>query len=376
MALCDGYGVPAMKDLRERDRAVSANRKQDAAPPSAAASTPDAPVIVLDDEPGQGSPEPERPFVRRAADAVVACADPGQLRDRARLIASRLENEGFCVVGGWDTGVDVLTAVVRQFGRPQIHPGTDGHGVDDITPARLQRIDATSARTTPATEGPHLQGIVAEGDRVRRLDPPALVALQCVQQSANGGSTILLDGEQILRDLVLDDPSHARLLLRPGCVSFVQDDQAAVDVAVFERRSATRYRIRFRYDDGLYAAHWARTSLDHLERTYLTEPEYALRVRLDRGQILLWDNSRMLVADGGRPGATANRFLRRVWIADETDPAILTRMGQGTRPAAPEKAPYRILGGPSSAYAATLQLGIPVGPDLEHALRLLTRDPA
>jgi hypothetical protein len=185
-----------------------------------------------------------------------------------------------------------------------------------------------------------------------------------VEQSA-ATSAILLDGAEILCDLVLDEPWHARRLLEPGAVSYCTDDQMAMDRSVFEPLGDGRYRIRFRYDEGLLMEDWARSSVEHLREGYVSNSRYATRVPLDVGHILLVDNQRMLMAFDEGP-SDAQRLLRRLWIALDDQAILVPARGKGRpQPALRHYEAYQPLNEDRTRRnTGRLKLGIRVPPEL------------
>ena len=144
--------------------------------------------------------------------------------------------------------------------------------------------------------------------------------IQCVRAAQNGGTSILIDAQRILRDLMSDHPEIANILMSHECVSFCRDDHMTVDLPVYERLSAERWRIRFRCDEALYPAEWAANAVQHFYDHYLTNDKYEQQIVLEEGQILVADNFRVL---HGRKSfsitAEQNRFFRRTWVQDESD---------------------------------------------------------
>jgi hypothetical protein len=86
----------------------------------------------------------------------------------------------------------------------------------------------------PHTDGSYLQGLVREGDGYIQLLPPGMLLLQCWQQAASGGASILIDGQRVFRDMGIRHPSYREALATKGCVTYCRDDQIATDCAVFE----------------------------------------------------------------------------------------------------------------------------------------------
>jgi hypothetical protein len=305
--------------------------------------------------------------------AVVTSHDADDLEADLETIGNSLETYGFCIVETGDTQISSLLALASQFGRLQLHARADDRGMVEVSPnANLgkaagkiesgQYTGTSDRQFNTHTDGAYLNGFLRNDGRLERIRPPQLLIMQCVRPASVGGASVLVDAERVLADLVHNEPERARILLSPGCVTFCRDDQMALDFPVFERIGPGHYAVRFRYDDMLYTQDWSDDGVHHLQKNYLSNPEYMRKVRLEAGQILVLDNTRMLHGrDALGPSAGGSgRLLRRVWIAaqDSATFANVTRTTVHHRAFAPH-VPYRTVPGPATgALAAKLRLGI------------------
>ena len=257
------------------------------------------------------------------------------LQSEFSAVRQLLNRQGYCLICLWDASEEVLTQVQQQLGEVQWHVRANQAGVVSVSPQPepwQDKIDTDkylgikTLEHFPHTDGAYLYGFTLQLGRFDRIAPPAYVLLQSVKPSSSGGESIVIDGQAVLEDLLRRSPHIARVLAESGCVSFCRDDQQAFQVAVYEKLSVGRYRLRFRYDKALYVkSDTVRKALHYLHKHYLVNPQYHTKFRLESGQVLVVDNLRML---HGRTSFSAaadqQRFLRRVWVADPTLPAAPT----------------------------------------------------
>lgn len=263
---------------------------------------------------------------------ILFCKKPAYLESIFPEIRSHIKEDGYCIVQMWDLTEAPLLALQNKLGQCQLHIRSGKNGIVTIAPNTQpsHRLDETlyfsgsTREHPPHTDGAYLNGFLQKNGAFQRIEPPAMVLLQCVQATRNGGTTLLIDAQPVLHDLLTRHPNMAKILMRPGCVSFCRDDHMAVDLPVYERLSAERWRIRFRSDEALYSAEWAVMAIQHLYDHYLTNDKYQQKIVLEEGQILVVDNFRML--HGREAFSTTeklNRFFRRTWVQDNSHTRVL-----------------------------------------------------
>jgi Taurine catabolism dioxygenase TauD, TfdA family len=268
-------------------------------------------------------------------------------------VIDHIKRHGYCVVQMKDSTPFSLLTLRELLGRGQHHIRGNRYGVVSISPSKSssdRKIDeshyfgTTNRYQPPHTDGAYLNGFVWLGNAYKRLSPPSIVALQCVQPASQGGASILIDTQRILRDLLVHHPAIARILLSPGCVSFCRDDQMALDVAVYERLSPDRWRVRFRCDEALYVSDWANSAVQFFYHRYILNQSYQRRIHLTEGQILVVDNFRVLHGRDsfGAQDEASDRYFRRVWVLDESDTSWLVNFQEQNRacPALERCIPY------------------------------------
>jgi hypothetical protein len=159
-----------------------------------------------------------------------------------------------------------------------------------------------------------------------------MLLLQCWQQAAAGGASILIDGERVRRDLARRNPGCLDILSTRGSVTYCRDDQIAIDSAVFQRLDDGTVMLRFRYDGTAYVADWAFDAFRTLQNEYFSDPGYHRRMTLTKCQVALIDNYRMLhgresFSDAGTE-AGKQRSLRRIWLAHDRLPVLHNAIDQ------------------------------------------------
>ena len=153
---------------------------------------------------------------------------------------------------------------------------------------------------------------------------PRYVALGCLQPATSGGASIVVDGHEVYRRLCADASDAARWLER--AYHFDCDDQlgAAQTIcrSVVQKTGASpcfhylrEYIVAGHDKAGVPLEAGAVTSFDTLDRL-LASPELRHTHKLQRGEMLVLDNHRMLhgreaFADDGNP--VRNRMLIRLW---------------------------------------------------------------
>lgn len=271
-----------------------------------------------------------------SASQPIAFSNQDTLQTTIHRIEQQIKRHGYCIVQSSDTSVSPLLKIRQALGRAQLHVRADLDGVATISPQASPSIHSideskyfgtTNHSHPPHTDGAYLNGFLQQDGELKRVEPPAIVLLQCAQPALKGGSNIVIDGRRILIDLLTHEPEVAQILSKRGCVSFCRDDQMAVDVAVFEWITADRLRVRFRNDDALFYPLWAQEAIQHLQ-TYVMNEKYRKRIELKEGQILILDNFRILHGRDtfdteSAESSEQSRLFRRAWVHYENEYNIL-----------------------------------------------------
>jgi hypothetical protein len=161
------------------------------------------------------------------------------------------------------------------------------------------------------------------GADVRHYTPSGIIAFQCVKPAADGGDTILVDGFR-LADVVRqrDAEAYRVLTTRPQsferCVeggfhfvcharAIAVDGHGRVCGFRFAERSASPPRVPHEEMDVFYRAR-------RLLATLVGDPVFQIVVRLEAGDLLLFDNHRVM---HGRTAFHGPRHLRQCSVARE-----------------------------------------------------------
>ncbi len=294
-----------------------------------------------------------------------------QARD---AIADHIARHGYALVEAWDAETETLRAIAERFGRVQSHIRADAKGLVGISTDtvvnhewekfRSEYHGVSAEEFLPHTDGSYLHGLVHRDGAYMQLLPPKMLLLQCWQQAAAGGASILIDGQRVREDMAQRNPRYLEILSTRGCVTYCRDDQIALDSAVFQRLDDSTTMLRFRYDGTAYVADWALEAFHNLQHEYFSDPRYQITMTPVKGHVLLIDNYRMLhgrerFSDDAMESGT-KRSMRRIWLAHDQLPVLHNAIDQHKerRALQPFKA-YDIQ--PASddfAVASPLQIGI------------------
>ncbi len=258
---------------------------------------------------------------------ILNFTGPADFRGGVEAVYQRVEMMGYAVVRAWDTEPQTLLHIASHFGRVQGHPKAEATGVVTVRPEREygtetfeRNVSKTPAAFQLHTDGSFIDGVIPAGNKLFRMSPPSLFLLQCVQPAQNGGVSVLVDTEHALHALRQEAPYEAQMATEARVLTYFGGDQIALDFPLFERQSSGRYRVRFRADLAAVKP-WAQDGIRKIVDEYLLSDRFAIRYRLESGDILIVDNQRIIhgrdtiaLGEGG-----PQRTLRRTWIWDETN---------------------------------------------------------
>ena len=244
------------------------------------------------------------------------CVSERSLSDVISLIGSN----GYAIVSGC-YGRENFIAFAKHLGKIQAHVRADVDGIvgdgksvsDEWKEAVDEYVGTFKGELHPHTDGAYLNGLYWQGHALKRVLPPALVAIQCVEQAGKGGDNILVDLEPIVNEMRSKCPHIFKLLSTKGSASFCRDKQFAVDVSIFEKRGDNRIYTRYTSDRFMYLPDWSKSAVRYFHDTYIQESLESenCRFSLSEGQVLLIDNARMLHS---RTSFQKKRKIRRLWI--------------------------------------------------------------
>lgn len=238
-------------------------------------------------------------------------------------LAEALIAHGYVIIRKCYKRKDFLD-IAEMLGGIQGHARADVSGVvgdgssasEDWKEAEDEYIGTLEGELKPHTDGAYLNGLTWKNGSLGRVLPPALVAIQCVEQAGYGGENVLIDLQPVTKSLLSEDPDVFNILSTRGAASFCRDDQIAVDLSIFDEVEKGRFYVRYNSDRFMYLPDWSRKAVSYLNEQYIQNHTYRIPIRLDYGEVLLIDNTRMLHSRNSFKLTTkqTSRKIRRLWI--------------------------------------------------------------
>jgi hypothetical protein len=237
----------------------------------------------------------------------------------ADVLLTEVQQNGYALVDAHRCSEDPLLELSSFLGTRQLHAraneqGLVGYNEDEIDPTwrdyRREYRGVGNEEFELHTDGAFIHG--------PGVDRPIAIMLHCVEPAVHGGVTLLVDGQSIYRHGYNRDPGLFTEL-RKSQFSFCRDNMVAANQPIFADVNYSRVGIRWRFDQTVYGSLQALDVMRTFHTEYIARSAPDLEVRLDAGQVLVIDNTRMLHA---RTGSAGLRQMRRTWIADPTVAAI------------------------------------------------------
>ncbi|MBP5857902.1 TauD/TfdA family dioxygenase [Marivibrio halodurans] len=268
------------------------------------------------------------------ADAVPRFDGPTVLSDpaeEARWVEA-LHVHGLAILENLDSTPEVIETVPARLGPIR---ATNFGSVFDVR----SKPDADSNAYTTMTLPVHT-------DLATREFVPGLQFLHCLANEADGGDSLLVDGFRIADDLRVADPAAFEAL-------------TTLPLTYYNKATATDYRhdapmIRLGPDGGYEEIRWSpwlrapvRASFEDTDRIYhglrtifalADDPAFTIRLRLKPGDLLGFDNRRILHGRTGFDPTTGDRWLRGCYVEREELHSRLRILARRRRAAAVENA--------------------------------------
>ena len=215
---------------------------------------------------------------------------------------------GFVLVHGTPTRPDSILEVARRFGFVR---DTNFGAFFEV----YSRPASTDLAYRPIALGPHT-------DNPYRTPVPGIQLLQCLQNETSGGFSTLVDSLSVAAQVRHEDPEGFALLARiPIRFEYRDADTCLVAVKPMIELDGSGEMIGVHYSprlDDIPLMSEADTRLYHRARrrlgTLFEDPRYELRFRLDPGQMMMFDNNRVLHGRTAFDPSEGHRQLQGCYI--------------------------------------------------------------
>lgn len=152
--------------------------------------------------------------------------------------------------------------------------------------------------------------------------PPGYQFLHCLENGADGGASVLVDGFCAAETLRRQDPAAFRLLSRHPIDFRFQDDESdirfrAPTIALDEAGAVTEVRFNFAVMDAIDAPPERMGALCRALRAFaavIRDPALECRYRLSPGELLVFDNRRVLHGRAAFDPSTGLRHLQGCYV--------------------------------------------------------------
>lgn len=241
--------------------------------------------------------------------------------DRARVLRA-VRDLGFAILRGTPTGEGSVLDIAATFGH--VRETNYGRLFDVRVEANPNNLAFTGKAIAPHTDNPYRDPV------------PTLQLLHCLDNAVDGGESGLLDGFHAAALLRQEDPAAFETLtttLVPfawsDATASLRADRPLIDVDVnghirevrFNNRSMRALRLPADRTDAFYRAY--RTFAEIIAR-----PELLLTFRLETGDCVIFDNTRLLHARTGF-AETGSRHLQGCYADLDSLTSALTVLEAG-----------------------------------------------
>lgn len=226
---------------------------------------------------------------------------------------------GFMLIDGTPTQPDSILAIARRFG--SVRETNFGRFFEVYS-----RPESTDLAYRPVALGPHT-------DNPYRNPVPGIQLLHCLQNETSGGLSTLVDSLAVAQQLQQEDPQGFALLASvPVRYEYRDADNWLVAVQPMIELNGKGAMMGVFYsprlddiplmsDQDTRAYHRARRRFG----TLLSDPQYELRLRLEPGQLMMFDNNRVLHGRTSFDPSEGHRQLQGCYI-DRDGPRGLYRV--------------------------------------------------
>ena len=215
---------------------------------------------------------------------------------------------GFILIHGTPTRADSILGIARHFGFVR---DTNFGPFFEV----YSRPDSNDLAYRPVALAPHT-------DNPYRTPVPGIQLLHCLQNETSGGLSTLADSLAVAAQMKAEDPEGFALLSRvPVRFDWRDADSWMVAVKPMVELDGNGEMIGVHYSprlDDLPLMSDADTRRYHRARkrlgTLLQDPRYELRFKLDPGQLMMFDNNRVLHGRTAYDPAEGHRQLQGCYI--------------------------------------------------------------
>lgn len=226
---------------------------------------------------------------------------------------------GFVLIHATHTDPKAILDIARRFGFVR---ETNFGSFFEV----YSRPNSTDLAYRPVALGPHT-------DNPYRTPVPGLQLLHCLQNETSGGLSTLVDSLAVAAQLQQEDPEGFALLSRtPVRFEYRDADTQLVAVKPMIELDGTGQMIGVHYSprlDDIPLMSDADTRRYHRARKrfgqLFEDPQYELRFRLDPGQLMMFDNNRVLHGRTSFDPSEGHRQLQGCYI-DRDGPRSLYRV--------------------------------------------------
>jgi alpha-ketoglutarate-dependent taurine dioxygenase len=221
-----------------------------------------------------------------------------------KVLFSRINEQGWVllrqqvVLSG---PVESLRLLGTRFGEPHFHKLSDEYG---IHPIRYIPGFPEYANANVEFLGLHTDGSFEP-------DPPVFMIIYCETPAETGGHSRLASGDELYWHLHNKHPDHLRALSRPAAFTITRDDRKA-QRSVF---TSDGDMVRLAYRDGTdicLEIHPEAQDAFQYVRNWLADEANYIDLKLQPGEVLILDNTRMLHGRTTFP-RESSRSLHGLW---------------------------------------------------------------
>ena len=215
---------------------------------------------------------------------------------------------GFLLIHGTSTEPDAILSIARRFGFVR---ETNFGAFFEV----YSRPDSTDLAYRPVALGPHT-------DNPYRSPVPGIQLLHCLQNQTSGGLSTLVDSLAVARQLQQEDPAGFALLASvPVRYEYRDADTSLVAVQPMIELTGKGAMMGVFYSprlDDMPLMSEPDTQAYHRARkrfgTLLSDPRFELRFRLEPGQLMMFDNNRVLHGRTAFDPSEGHRQLQGCYI--------------------------------------------------------------